>query len=187
MKTIFAKWFFSKAIDDDKASAKFAKDHFEKSQAFRKWAKDIATVDEQLKTSVNEADHKPSQKLHQRTMDALHENAFTRDESTRGYFLAARPFAVAAFCVILIISTIVAINITSQRPTTQGDWQVSIPQPAQIKEQSRTFMVSYMDQPLIREGKAIVEETQRAGERLWERFPLKPQIIPASYTREKKD
>lgn len=188
MKTVFAKWFFSKAIDEDKASAKFAKNHFEKSQSFRKWAKEIATVDEQLKASVSEANHKPSPKLHQRTMDALHENAFTIDETSRGYFFLTRPFATASICAVLIISTFAIINLSKQNqvkhqseiPTIVTKWNNG-----ELRDQSRALMVSYMYQPLIREGQALLAETQRAGERLWERFPLKPQIIPASYTPEK--
>lgn len=184
MKSIFAKWFFSKAIDEEKASERFVKNHFEKSQSFRKWAQNVATVDEQLKASVSEANHKPSPELHQRTMDALHQNAFTKDETTRSFFLTARPIAAAAFCALLVITAVVIMNNSKPTPIKQDDWQVSILKPAQIKDQSRAIMVSYMDEPLLREGQALLEETQRAGERLWERFPLKPQIIPASYTPE---
>lgn len=187
MKSVFAKWFFSKAIDEDKASKRFVKNHFEKSQSFRKWAQNMATVDEQLKAGVNEANHEPTSKLHQRTMDALHENAFTKDEISYSHYFLNRPFAAFAFSAILLICAFVFVNLNKEIPSKPSSWQVNIPQPAQLQDQSRAFMVSYMDQPLLREGQAIIEETQRAGERLWERFPLKPQIIPASYTREKKD
>ena len=184
MKSIFAKWFFSKAIDEDKASTRFVKNYFEKSVPFRKWAKDMATVDEQLKASVSEANYKPSPELHQRTMDALHENAFTKDEVSYSHFFLSKPFAAFAFSAILLICAIVFTNINKQPPADQNSWQISILKPAQLKDQSRALMVSYMDEPLLREGQALIEETQRAGERLWERFPLKPQIIPASYTPE---
>lgn len=188
MKSLFAKWFFSKAIDEDKASAKFAKDHFEKSQSFRKWAQNIAAVDEQLKASVSDANYKPSQKLHQRTMDALHENAFAKDEVSQSYFLTAKPFAVFTLSVILLICAIVVVKMNKQNPVHQQAGVLPLIDDlrnTQLKDQSRTFMVSYMDEPLIREGQALLAETQRAGERLWERFPLNPRIIPASYTPEK--
>lgn len=187
MKSIFAKWFFSRAIDEEKASSRFVKNHFEKSDSFRKWAKDMASVDEQLKIGVSSANHKPSPRLLKRTMDALHENAFTKDEVSRGYFLMTRLFVTVAFCAVLIISTVVAINIINQEPVNNHAGVMPLIdnlQNTQLKDQSRAFMVSYMDQPLLREGKALIEETQRAGERLWQRFPLKPQIIPASYKPE---
>ena len=185
MKSIFAKWFFSKAIDEDEASARFVKNHFEKSQSFRKWAQNMATVDEQLKASVSEANHKPSPKLHQRTMDALHDNAFTKDEVSYSRFFLNKPFAAFALSAILLVSTVIVVNLNKQPPAIQQAGVLTIIdnlRNTQLKDQSRAFMVSYMDQPLLYEGQALIEETQRAGERLWERFPLKPQIIPASYT-----
>ncbi len=77
MKTILAKWFFLKSLDDGSHSPRFVVNRLERSAKFAAWARSMTEVDQRLADDVGQAEVAPSRQMHRRTMDALHENAFT--------------------------------------------------------------------------------------------------------------
>ena len=100
MKTILAKWFFLKSLDDGSHSPRFVVNQLERSAKFAAWARSMTEVDQRLANDASQAQVTPSRQMHRRTMDALYENAFTTNTDRPQRHLPR--LAAAVLCVVVI-------------------------------------------------------------------------------------
>ncbi len=187
MRTILAKWFFLKSLDDSTHSPRFVVNRLERSAKFAAWARSMTEVDQRLADDVNQAEVAPSRHLHRRTMDALHENAFTTNTDRPQRRLPR--FAAVAFCVVVVAAGVLANRfVTSTMPSdpipkiaTVGSFIPNVPT-FDLRQRSDAVLASYVYKPLDEEGRALAHDARRAGEYLLNRLPLRSTIRPASYT-----
>ena len=186
MKTIFAKWFFLKSLDDGTHSPRFVVKRLERSAKFAAWARSMTEVDQRLADDVGQAQVTPSRHMHRRTMDALHENAFTTN-TDRPQRLLPR-FAAVAFCVVVVAAGVLANRFVTSRPSdpvpniaTVESFIPNVPT-FDLRQRSDAVLASYVHKPLDEEGRALAHDAQLAGEYLLNRLPLRSTIRPASYT-----
>ncbi len=190
MRTMLAKWFFLKSLDDGSHSPRFVANRLERSAKFAAWARSMTEVDQGLADDVNQAEVAPSRRLHQGTMDALHENAFTTNTDRPQRRLPR--FATAALCVVVVAASLLAswlITSTSndrmEIATTRESIFESVPT-FDFQQQRDAILTSYVHKPLNDEGRALARDAQRAGQYLLNRLPLGPIIRPASYTPDRE-
>ena len=189
MKTIIAKWFFLKSLDDGTHSPRFVVKRLERSAKFAAWARSMTEIDQRLADDVSQAEVRPSRQLHRRTMDALHENAFTTTTDRPQRRLPR--FAAAAFCVVVVAAGVLANRFVTSRasdPITpdvpSGSFIDTMPT-FDLRQRSDAIFASYVHKPLDDEGRALAHDVQRAGEYLLNRLPLRSTIRPARYTPDR--
>ncbi len=189
MRIILAKWFFLKSLDDGTRSPRFVVSRLERSAKFAAWARSMTEVDQRLADDVGQAEVTPSRQMHRRTMDALHENAFTTNTDRSQRRLPR--FAAVAFCVVVVAAGVLANRfVTSTRPSDPNI--VAVPRGSfidtmptfDLRQRSDAIFASYVHKPLDDEGRALARDAQRAGEYLLNRLPLRSTIRPASYTSD---
>ena len=186
MRTMLAKWFYSRALDDDKHSPRFVANRIERCAKFAAWTRSMTEVDQQLADDVNHAEAAPSRQLHRRTMDALHENAFAT--STDRAQRRSPWFAAAAFCVVVVAAGVLANRFVTSRPSgptptvAKGGSFIDTMPAFDLRQRSDAILASYVQRPLDEEGRALARDAQRAGQYLLNQLPLRPTIRPASYT-----
>ncbi len=186
MRTVLAKWFFLKSLDDGTHSPRFVADRLERSAKFAAWARSMTEVDQRLADDVNQAEVAPSRQMYRRTMDALHENAFTTNTDRPQRRLPW--FAAAAFCVVVVAAGVLADRFVTSTPsdpiaTADGGGSFIDTMPTfDLRQRSDAIFASYVHKPLDEEGRALARDAQRAGEYLLNRLPLRSTIRPASYT-----
>ena len=191
MKTIIAKWFFLKSLDDGTHSPRFVVNRLERSANFAAWAHSMTEVDQRLADDVGQAQVTPSRHMHRRTMDALHENAFTTNTDRPQRRLPR--FAAAAFCVVVVAAGVLANRFVTSRPSDLipkiaggGSFIDTMPR-FDLRQRSDEILASYVHKPLDEEGRALAHDAQRIGEYLLNRLPLRSTIRPASYTLDRDD
>ena len=191
MKTILAKWFFLKSLDDGTHSPRFVVNRLERSAKFAAWARSMTEVDQRLTDDVNQAEVTPSRQMHRRTLTALHENAFTTNTDRPQRRLP--PLAAAAFCVIVVAAGVLANRFVTSRPSDPiltaaggGSFIDTVPT-FDLRQRSEAILASYVHKPLDEEGRALAHDAQRVGEYLLNRLPLRSTIRPASYTPDRDD
>ncbi len=191
MKTIIAKWFFLKSLDDGTHSPRFVVNRLERSAKFAAWAHSMTEVDQRLAEDVGQAQVTPSRQMHRRTMDALHENAFTTNTDRPQRRLPR--LAAAAFCVVVVAAGVLANRFVTSRPSDPipkiaggGSFIDTMPT-FDLRRRSDAILTSYVHKPLDEEGRALAHDAQRAGEYLLNRLPLRPIIRPARYTPDRDD
>lgn len=189
MRTILAKWFFLKSLDDGTHSPRFVVNQLERSATFAAWARSMTDVDQRLADDVNQADVAPTRQMHQRTMNALHQNAFTTN-TDRPQRRIPR-FAAVAFGVVVVAAGVLANRfVTSTRPidpitkTVRGGSFIDTMPTFDLRQRSGAIFASFVHKPLDEEGRALARDAQRAGEYLLNRLPLRSTIRPARYTPE---
>lgn len=187
MKTIIAKWFFLKSLDDGTHSPRFVVSRLERSAKFAAWARSMTEVDQRLADDVGQAQVTPSRHMHRRTMDALHENAFITTHADRPQRRLPR-LAAVAFCVVVVAAGVLANRFVTSKQSdpipkiaTVGSFIPNVPT-FDLRQRSDAVLASYVHNPLDEEGRALARDAQRAGEYLLNRLPLRPLIRPASYT-----
>ncbi len=187
MRTMLAKWFFLKSIDDGSHSPRFVANRIERCAKFAAWTRSMAEVDQRLTDDVGQAEVTPSRQMHRRTMDALHENAFATNADRSQRRLPR--FAAVALCVVIVAAGVLADRfVTSTRPSDHI--AVAIPRGSfidtmptfHLRQRSDAIFASYVHKPLDDEGRALARDAQRVGEYLLNRLPLRSTIRPASYT-----
>jgi hypothetical protein len=191
MKTILAKWFFLKSLDDGTHSPRFVVNRLERSAKFAAWARSMTEVDQRLADDVDQAEATPSIQMHRRTMDALRENAFATNTNRPQRHLPR--FAAVAFCVVVVAAGVLADRFVTSRPsdpitTAAGGGSFIDTMPTfDLRQRSDAILASYVHKPLDEEGRALVRDAQRVGEYLLNRLPLRSTIRPASYTPDPDD
>ncbi len=186
MRTMLAKWFFLKSLDDGTHSPRFVANRLERSAKFAAWTRSMAEVDQRLADDVSQAEAAPSRRLHRRTMDALHENAFIINTDQPHRRLPR--VAAAAFCVVVVAAGLLADRFVASRPsdliprTVRGGSFIDTMPTFDLRQRSDAIFASYIHKPLNDEGRALAHDAQRAGEYLLNRLPLRSTIRPASYT-----
>ena len=190
MKTIIAKWFFLKSLDDGTHSPRFVVNRLERSANFAAWAHSMTEVDQRLADDVGQAQVTPSRHMHRRTMDALHENAFTTNTDRPQRRLPR--FAAAAFCVVVVAAGVLANRFVTSRPSDlipkiagSGSFIDTMPR-FDLRQRSDAILASYVHKPLDEEGRALAHDAQRVGEYLLNRLPLRSTIRPARYTPDRE-
>lgn len=191
MKTILAKWFFLKSLDDGTHSPRFVVNQLERSAKFAAWARSMTEVDQRLADDVNQAEVTPSRQMHRRTLTALHDNAFTTNTDRPQRRLP--PLAAAAFCVIVVAAGVLANRFVTSRPSDPslkaaggGSFIDTVPT-FDLRQRSEAILASYVHKPLDEEGRALAHDAQRVGEYLLNRLPLRSTIRPARYTPDRDD
>ena len=185
MKTILAKWFFLKSLDDGTHSPRFVVNRLERSAKFAAWARSMTAVDQRLADGVGRAEIAPSRHMHRRTMDALHENAFTT-ETDRPQRRLPR-FAAVAFCVVVVAAGLLANRFVTSTPSDpiatagNGGSFIDTMPTFDLRQRSDAIFASYVHKPLDEEGRALARDAQRVGEYLLNRLPLRSTIRRASY------
>lgn len=188
MRTMLAKWFFLKSLDDGTHSPRFVANRLERSAKFAAWTRSMAEIDQRLTDDVGQADVAPSRQSHRRTMDALHKNAFTTNTDRPQRRLPR--FAAAAFCVVVVAAGVLANRFVTSRPsdlipTADGVGSFIDTMPTfDLRQRSDAIFASYVHKPLADEGRALAHDAQRAGEYLLNRLPLRSTVRPASYTAD---
>ena len=186
MRTMLAKWFFLKSLDDGTHSPRFVVNRLERSAKFAVWARSMAEVDQCLADDVNQAEVAPSRQMYRRTMDALHENAFTINTDPPPRRLPR--FAAAAFCVVVVAVGLLANRFVTSLPSdpiaTAGDGGsfIDTMPTFDLRQRSDAILASYVHKPLDDEGRALAHDAQRVGEYLLNRLPLRSTVRPARYT-----
>lgn len=186
MRTMLAKWFFLKSLDDGTHSPRFVADRLERSAKFAAWARSMTEVDQRLADDVNQAEVAPSRQMYRRTMDALHENAFTINTDRPQRRLPR--FAAAAFCVVVVAAGLLANRFVTSTPsdpvaTADGGGSFIDTMPTfDLRQRSDAILASYVHKPLDEEGRALAHDAQRVGEYLLNRLPLRGTVRPARYT-----
>lgn len=187
MRTMLAKWFFLKSLDDGSHSPRFVADRLERCPRFAMWTRSMAEVDQRLAGDVNQAEVAPSRQLHRRTMDSLHENAFITTNTDRPQRHLPR-FAAVAFCVVVVAASLLANSFITSTPKHQmqtastSESIFDMVPSFDFQQQRDAIFASYIHNPLNDEGRALARDAQRAGEYLLNQLPLRPTIRPASYT-----
>ncbi len=191
MKTILAKWFFLKSLDDGSHSPRFVANRLERSATFAAWARSMTEVHQRLADDVCQAEVTPSRQMHRRTMDALHENAFTINTDRPQRRLPR--LAAVAFCAVVVAAGALANRFVTSRPSEPiptaaggGSFIDTMPR-FDLRQRSDAILASYVHKPLDEEGRALARDAQRAGEYLLNRLPLRSTIRPASYTPDRDD
>ncbi len=191
MKTILAKWFFLKSLDDGTHSPRFVVNRLERSAKFAAWARSMTEVDQRLTDDVGRAETTPSRQMHRRTMDALHENAFTTNTDRPPRRLPR--FAAVAFCVVVVAAGVLANRFVASRPSdlnpkaVKGGSFIDTMPTFDLRQRSDAILASYVHKPLDEEGRALAHDARRVGEYLLNRLPLRSTIRPASYTPDPND
>ena len=186
MKTILAKWFFLKSLDDGTHSPRFVVKRLERSAKFAAWARSMTEIDQRLADDVGQVQVTPSRQMHRRTLTALHENAFTTNTDRPQRRLP--PLAAAAFCVIVVAAGVLANRFVTSRPSdpittaVRGGSFIDTMPTFDLRQRSDAILASYVHKPLDEEGRALARDAQRAGEYLLNRLPLRSAIRPARYT-----
>ena len=186
MRTMLAKWFFLRSLDDGTRAPRFVANRIKHSPGFAAWTRSAAAVDQQLTDDVSQATATPSRQMHQRTMDALHEHAFTTSTDQPQRRLPR--FATAAFCVVVVAASLLAGSFITSRPNdrmpivTTRESIFQTVQTFDFQQQRDAIFASYVHKPLDDEGRALARDAQRVGEYLLNQLPLRPIIRPASYT-----
>ncbi len=190
MRTMLAKWFFLKSVDDGKHSPRFVGNRIERCAKFAAWSRSMTAIDQRLAEDVIQAEVTPSRQMHQRTMDALHEHAFTTNTDRSQRRLPR--FAAAAFCMIVVAASLLASSLIT---STSNDSMGFATAPESIfgtvptfdfQQQRDAILISYVQRPLDEEGRAIAHDAQRVGEYLLNRLPRRSIIRPASYTPDQE-
>ena len=185
MRTMLAKWFFLKSLDDGTHSPRFVADRLERSAKFAAWARSMTEVDQRLADDVGQADIAPSRQSHRRTMDALYKNAFTINTDRPQRRLPR--LAAAAFCVVVVAAGLLANRFVTSTPSdpiaTAGHGGSFIDTMAtfDLRQRSDAILASYVHKPLDKEGRALARDAQRVGEYLLNRLPLRSTVRPVSY------
>ena len=186
MRTMLAKWFFLKSVDDGNHSPRFVVNRLERCAKFAAWTRSMMAIDQRLAEDVSQAEVGPSRQMHRRTMDALHENAFTTstDRSQRGI----PRFAAAAFCVVVVAASLLASSLIKSTSNDQMELATApdsifrtVPR-IDFQQQGDAMFASYVQRPLDEERRALARDAQRVGEYLLNRLPQRPIVRPASYT-----
>ena len=186
MRTMLAKWFFLKSLDDGTHSPRFVADRLERSAKFATWTRSMASIDQRLTDDVGQADVSPSSRMYRRTMDALHQNAFTINTDRPQRRLPR--LAAAAFCVVVVAAGLLANRFVTSTPsdpvaTADGGGSFIDTMPTfDLRQRSDAILASYVHKPLDEEGRALAHDAQRVGEYLLNRLPLRGTVRPARYT-----
>ena len=186
MRTMLAKWFFLKSVDDGNHSPRFVVNRLECCAKFAAWTRSMTAIDQRLAEDVSQAEVTPSRQMHRRTMDALHENAFTTNTDRPQRRLPR--FAAASFCLVVVAASLLASSLISSRSNDRMQTE-STPESIfeavprfDFQRQRDAIFASYVQEPLNDEARALARDAQRAGEYLLNRLPLRSTIRPASYT-----
>ncbi len=191
MKTILAKWFFLKSLDEGTHSPRFVVNRLERSAKFAAWARSMTEVDQRLTDDVGRAEATPSRQMHRRTMDALHENAFATNTDRPQRRLPR--FAAVAFCVVVVAAGVLANRFVTSKPSdlnpkaVKGGSFIDTMPTFDLRQRSDAILASYVHKPLDEEGRALAHDARRVGEYLLNRLPLRSTIRPASYTPDPND